>query len=95
MRPGQDQIIDTVMARSIQKDAARSHPLLAWVVTQDEAAYPGQYAARLVTDNVTPYLLLADTLGELHAKLPPGLERSDHQPADPGVVVEVWFLPSG
>ena len=34
--PGQDQIIDAVMARSIQADAVRRHPLLAWVVTQDE-----------------------------------------------------------
>jgi hypothetical protein len=34
-------------------------------------------------------------LGELHAQLPPGLERSDHQPADPPDVLEIWFLPSG
>ena len=61
MMPGQDQIIDAVMARSIQADAARRHPLLAWVVARDEGGYPRQYVARLVTDATTPYALLADT----------------------------------
>jgi hypothetical protein len=89
--PNQDQIIDAVMARSIQTDAARTHPLLAWLIIRDEE-YPGQFAARLVTDAATPYILLAETLGELHARLPPGLERSDRQPADPPDVVEIWFL---
>ena len=70
---------------------ARTHPLLAWVVTRNEAAHPGQYVARLVTDAITPYVLLADTLGELHAKLPPGLVRSDHQPSDPGIVWKSGF----
>ncbi len=55
--PGQDQIIDATMARSIQADAERNHPLLAWVVTQDEGAYRGQFVARLVTDAPTPYVL--------------------------------------
>jgi hypothetical protein len=91
----QDQIIDATMARSIQADAARTHPLLAWVIVRSEAAYPGQFVARLVTDAITPYVLLADTLGELHAKLPPGLVRSDHQPAGPGVVMEIWFPSAG
>jgi hypothetical protein len=70
--PDQDQIIDATMARSIQTDVARTHPLLAWVVVRDGAVYPRQYAARLVTDAITPYVLLADTLEELRAKLPPG-----------------------
>ena len=48
-----------------------------------------------MTDAITPYVLLAGTLGELHAKLPPGLVRSDHQPADPGVVVEVLVSVGG
>ena len=38
--PNQDQIIDAEMARSIQTDVARALPLLAWVVTRNEAAYP-------------------------------------------------------
>ena len=36
-------------------------------------------------------LLLAGTLAEIHAALPPHLMRSDRQPADPPEVVEVWF----
>jgi hypothetical protein len=88
------QIIDAVMARSIQTDAARTHALLAWIVMRDEE-YRDQFAARVVTDALTPYVLLADTLGELHAQLPPGLERSDRQPSDPRDVVEIWFLPTG
>ncbi len=42
-----DQIINATMARSIQADAARKHPLLAWVVTRDEGTYYGQFVARL------------------------------------------------
>ena len=91
----QDQIVDAVMARAIQADAARTHPLLAWIVMQDEVIYPGKFVARLVTDAPTPYVLLADTLGELQAQLPPRLARSDRQPADPPEVVEIWFLPAG
>ena len=92
--PDQDQIIDAAMARSIQADAVRAHTLLAWIVMRHEG-YPGQFVARLVTDALTPYVLLAETLGDLHSQLPPGLERSDHQPADPLEVVEIWFPPSG
>ena len=95
MTTSQDQIIDAAMAQSIQADAERTHPLLAWIVMRDEEAYPGEFLARLVTDGVTPYVLLADTLGGLHAQLPPGLDRSDRQPSDPPEVVEIWFLPSG
>jgi hypothetical protein len=79
--PGQDQIIDATIARSIQADVARAHPLLAaWIVMRDEEAYPGQFVARLATDALTPYVLPADALGQLRAQLPPGLVRSDHQP---------------
>jgi hypothetical protein len=46
MMPDQDQIIDATMARSIQEDAARKRPLLAWVVTQDHDTYNGKFVAR-------------------------------------------------
>jgi hypothetical protein len=85
------QIIDAVMARAIQADAARAHPLFAWIVMRDLPEYPGALVARLVTDAPTVYILLGHTLAEIHAQLPPGLERSDRQPADPAEVVEVWF----
>jgi hypothetical protein len=53
--PAQDQIVDAVMARALQADAVRTHPLLAWIVTRDEAEYPGEFVARLVTDGPTLY----------------------------------------
>jgi hypothetical protein len=78
---------------AIQADAARKHPLLAWVVTQDQDAYDGQFVARLVTDAPTPYVLLADTLAKLQAKIPQGTRCSGRSPADPPEVLEIWFLP--
>ena len=87
----QDQIIDAVMARALHADAIRTHPLVAWIVTRDEIAYPGEFVARLVTDAPTSYVMLADTLAGLWAQLPAGLVRTDRQPVDPPEVVEVWF----
>jgi hypothetical protein len=36
-------------------------------------------------------VLVADTLAEIHARLPEGLARAERQPADPPEVVEIWF----
>jgi hypothetical protein len=85
-----DQVIDAVMARSIHADAVRTHPLAAWVIVRDQIDYPGDLVARLVTDQLTPYVLLADTLAGLHAQLPVGLVRSERQPSDPPEIVETW-----
>jgi hypothetical protein len=38
----------------------------------------------------TPYVMLADTLDEIRAALPPGLHHSDRTPADPERLVELW-----
>ena len=43
-----------------------------------------------MTDQLTPYVLLAGTLGALHAQLPLGLVRSERQPSDPPEIVETW-----
>jgi hypothetical protein len=91
----QDQIIDAVMARALQADAIRTHPLMAWIVMHDDTTWPGAFVARLVTDAATPYVLLADTLAGLHGQLPPGLTRTDRQPADSPEIMEVWFPPNG
>src|SRR5471032_3276215 len=85
-----DQIIDAVMARALQADAIRAHPLVASIVTRDEVTWSGEFVARLVTDAPTPYVLLADTLAGLEAQLPTGLTRTERQPADPPEVVAVW-----
>ena len=60
---------------------------------RDLPAYPERYAARLLTSGraPSPYLMLADTLAEVQAMLPPGLVRSGRMPADPPDVVEIWF----
>ena len=88
-----DQIIDATMARSLHTDACRDRALLAWAVLWDLPAYPGRYAARLLTSGraPSPYLMLADTLAEVQAMLPPGMVRSERTYADPPDVVEIWF----
>ena len=86
-----DQIIDALMACAIHADAARTHPLVGWIVMRDQPDYPDEMIARLVTDAPTPYVLRGHTLAEVQAQLPPGLERTERQPSDPPEVVEVWF----
>jgi hypothetical protein len=87
-----DQIIDSAMALSLHTDACRTRPLVGWVVMRDPPDYPGKVTARLVTtDGQSPYVLVAETLAEIQAALPPGLERTERQPAEPPEVVEIWF----
>jgi hypothetical protein len=85
-----DQVVDRVTAEALYADAYRTHPLAAWIVLRDQPQ-PGAFLARLATQAPTPYILLADTLAGLHAQLPPGLARSERQPADPPDLVEIWF----
>jgi hypothetical protein len=56
----------------------------------DWVAYPGKLMARLATMDPTPHVMLADTLDEMRAALPPGLHRSDRTPADPAGLLEFW-----
>ena len=86
-----DQIIGPVMAKALQDDVTRTHALSGWLVMRDPPDYPGRFSARLVTYRQTAYVMLADTLSELQAMLPVGLERSDPQPGEPPEVVEIWF----
>ena len=90
---GTDQLIDTTMARALHADACRDHALIAWAVLWDLPAYPGRYAARLLTSSQSPcpYLLLADTLAGIQEMLPAGLVRSERMPVDPPGVIEIWF----
>ena len=86
-----DQIINAAMARALQADVARTYALTAWLVMRDPPDHPGKFTARLVTDRQTPYILLADTLAELHSMLPQRLVRSERQPGELPEVVETWF----
>ena len=65
--------------------------MVGWVVIRDPPEYPDKITARLVTEAPSPYVLLANTLAEVHARLPPYLVRSERQPADPLEVVEIWY----
>ncbi len=86
-----DQIIDAAMARSLHVDACRAHPMVGWVIVTDPPHYPCKFVARLVTDAPSSYVLVANTLAEIHAALPPDLVRTDRQPVDPPEVVETSF----
>lgn len=86
-----DQVITPEMARAIHADAVRGHALVGWVVWEGEDQHQGKLVARLVTGSSPVYVLVADKLGELRATLPPGLERSERQPADPPGVIELWW----
>ena len=58
---------------------------------RDPPEYPDKVVARLVTETPSPYVLVANTLAEIHTQLPPYLARAERQPADPPEVVEIWF----
>jgi len=85
-----DQIVTPETARELHGEALRTRGMAVWIVMQDQPAYPGKLMARLATMETTPYVLLADTLDEMRAALPPGMYRSDRTPADPAGLVELW-----
>ena len=88
-----DQIIDVATARSLHAGADRSHVLFAWITQNDPPEHPGKFVARFATSHPTIYVMVADTLAEIHEVLPLGLARSERQPGDPPEVVEMWFSP--
>ena len=89
-----DQIIDANMARAIQSDTARRHVLSAWIIQRDLPDHQGKYVARLTLDHPTVYVMAADTLADLRAMLPPGLDLSPRMPDDPPDVLEIWLSPN-
>jgi hypothetical protein len=85
-----DQIVTAEIARQLHDEAMRTRGMAVWIVMDDWVAYPGKLMARLATMETTPYVMLADTLDEMRAALPPGMHRSDRTPADPVGLVELW-----
>ena len=69
-----DLLIDAAMARSVHADAARSHVLFA--CHHDSPRYPSRFVARFATDHPTIYTMVADSLAEIQAMLPPDLAQS-------------------
>lgn len=86
-----DQIIDARAAQGLHAYADRTFAMVGWVVTRDTPGHPGKMVARLMTDDRTPYVLVADSLTALRAQLPPALVCSERLPCDPPGVVEAWF----
>jgi hypothetical protein len=90
----QDQIIDAAMALALQIDATRARPIAGWIVMRDPPEYPARFAARLVTDHATPYVLVAGNLADLQAQMPAGLVRAERRSAAVPDMVEAWFAHS-
>ena len=88
-----DQIIGPASAGALQADVARTHPLFGWAIWRDPPDYWGKVIARLVIEQPTPYILVADSLTELRTMLPAGLERNERRPCDAPELVEVWLGP--
>jgi hypothetical protein len=69
-----------------------SENVSSWpVVSAGEDEHHGKLVARMVTVSPSAYVLVAETLDELRVMLPPGLKRSERQPADPPGVIELWW----
>ena len=86
-----DEIITPEMAATLHAEAMERRQLPAWIVFRDEPDYPGKVIARFAIDTPTTSVLVADTLTELRAMLPPGLTVTERRSADQLEVVEMWF----
>jgi len=86
-----DDILTPETAATLHADAIERRQLPAWIVFQDEPDYPGKVIARFAIDTPTTFVMVADTLTELRAMLPPGLRVIKRRSADPLEVVEMWF----
>jgi hypothetical protein len=64
------QIVDAAQAQAIQTDTTRADPLFARIVTRDLPECPDEFVVRLGAKALVAYILLGQTLAELHAQLP-------------------------
>lgn len=83
-----DQVIDSDMAHAIQVDANRENVLFAWIVQHNVPEHPRKFIARLTLEHPTIYVLVAETLAELHAMLPLGMDHSLR--ASPAIRLTWW-----
>lgn len=89
-----DEIITPEIAAALHAEAVQRRELPAWIVFRDEPDYPGKVIARFAADEPTTPVLVADTLFELRAMLPPGLRRTKRHSADPPEILEMWSEPT-
>jgi hypothetical protein len=86
-----DRIINSTQARELHAEISPTRVLLGWVVMRDQLQYGrDKFIARLVTDRESSCVLVANTLDEIRAQLPPRLVRMEPQSAHPQDVVEFW-----
>ena len=64
---------------------------MGWAVMDEVPEYVGKMVGRLVTDVPSGYMLVADSLADLRAQLPPNLNRLDRRPTDPPNLWELWL----
>lgn len=89
-----DQVITPKLAIALHQRALEQSNRPRWEITEDGPGLAGVLLARLITDHATQYVLIASSLEDLRAKLPPGLARADRPPTDPPDVLEVWVDPT-
>ena len=81
-------------AQALQDSTTSREEWLAWVVSNSDLEYPGQFTARAHTSDhhggvYLPSALVADTLDGLRAILSGGLECHGRTSVDPPDLVEV------
>jgi hypothetical protein len=85
-----DQVVSPDTAATLHQEAEFCGASPTWIVMKVEFG-PEKLIARLVVvERPTDYVLTANTLTEMYAKLPWGLTHSDRRPRDPPEVIEVW-----
>ncbi len=82
-------------ASAIHAQASADHGLVMWFITLTDPAHPGQavaYAIKISNSggHRLPGELVADTIEQVRAMLPPGLTRHDRSTYDPVGTVEAW-----
>jgi hypothetical protein len=85
-----DQVVSPDTAATLHQEAKICGAAPTWIVMKVEFG-PEKLIARLVVERPTDYVLTANALTEMYAKLPWGLTHSDRRPGDPPEVIEVWF----
>jgi len=86
-----DRVLTADTAQALQDESERAGELPTWVVMEAEDS--ANVIARPTASGrgALPCVLVARTLGALHAQLPVGLTRSPRQWADPTGVVEISY----
>jgi hypothetical protein len=86
-----DPIVSPDTAAMLHREAKGRGASPIWIVTTGGSGRARMLVARLAVEQPTSYVLTANTLAEMYAKLPWGLTHSDRQPDDPPEIIEVWF----